>query len=85
MTHWLMGYLSSPESREAKGLPGTRVQPLLYRRYMTYMVTWHRMHHLPGIQYDTYDVTSWAMAVGGKPLAIALLVRNSHIVAVRMP
>ena len=31
----------------------------------------HRICHLPGIQYDTFDVMSQAMAIGGKPPAIA--------------
>ena len=78
VTHWLMGYLSSPESGEAKGLPRMGVEPLLYRWYMTYMVMWHHMRHLPGIRYDAYDITSQAMAIGGKPSAIALPARNSH-------
>ena len=53
-----------------KDSPG-QGQPLLYCRNMTYAVTSHHIHHLLGIWYDAYDVTSWAMAIGGKPLKIA--------------
>ena len=31
----------------------------------------HRICHLLGIRYDTFDVTSWVTAISGKPLAIA--------------
>ena len=33
---------------------------------MMYAVTSHRMHHLPGIRYDAFDVTSRATSVGRK-------------------
>ena len=44
------------------GLPGTGLQPLLYCRYMTYMVMCLHICHLPEIRYD---ITSRATAVGG--------------------
>ena len=33
---------------------------------MTHVVMSHRMHHLLGIQYDTFDIMSLATDVGGK-------------------
>ena len=44
------------------GLPRTGLQPLLYCRYIMYMVMCLRVCHLPEIRYD---ITSWATAVGG--------------------
>ena len=41
------GVLKSSATREAKGLPGTGLQPLLYCLYMMYMVTYHCIRHLP--------------------------------------
>ena len=43
------------------GLPRMGLQPLLYCRYMTYMVTCHRVRHLLEIWYD---VMSQATGVG---------------------
>ena len=42
------------------------MQPLLYCRNMMYAVMSHHIRHLPGIWYDTFDVTSRAMTIGGK-------------------
>ena len=38
VTQLANGVLKSPAYGEAKGLPGTGVQPLLYCRYMMYTV-----------------------------------------------
>ena len=56
---------------EVKGLPGTGVQLLLCRRNMMYAVTSYHICHLLGVQYDAFDITSWAMAIGGKLPMIA--------------
>ena len=57
------------------------LQLLLYNQYMMYTVMQHRICHLLEIQYDAYDVTSQATAVGSKPPAIALRACNSHTMA----
>ena len=64
----LMGSQCSLSYGEAKELPRTGAQPLLYRRNMTCAVMSHCICHLLGIQYDAFDVMSRAMAVGGKLL-----------------
>ena len=64
--NWLVGSQCSPAYREAKELPRTGAQLLLYRQNMTYAVTSHHICHLPGIQYDAFDVTSQATAIGRK-------------------
>ena len=35
-----------------------------------YAVTSQCICHLPGIRSDAFDVMSWVMAIGGKPLPI---------------
>ena len=65
--NWLVGYLSSPSYRAAKGLPGTRAQPFLYCWDMMYMVTSHHICHFLGIWYDAFDVMFRATTIGRKP------------------
>ena len=37
---------------------------------MTYAVMSHGICHLLDIRYDAYDITSWATAIGRKPVTI---------------
>ena len=48
-----------------------------------YTVMYHRRRHLPEIRYDTYDITSWVMAIGNNPMMITLSAHGSHTAVVR--
>ena len=59
------------------------MQVLLYHRNMTYAVMSHHICHLPGIQYDAFDVTSQATAIGGKLPMIAYRPMTAKLGAVK--